>query len=58
MQLSFSVYISLQSAEPPILFGPDVFPSILFLFSNILSPCFSLHVKDKGSHQYQTTGKI
>jgi hypothetical protein len=40
-------YISLQSAETSTLLGP-----------NILSPCFSLNVKDRVSHQYKAAGTI
>jgi hypothetical protein len=38
------------------LFGPDILLSTLF--SNTLSLCFSLNVRDQVSHPYRTTGKI
>jgi hypothetical protein len=39
-----------------IFFGPDILLNTLF--SNTLSLCFSLAVRDKVSHLYRTTGKI
>jgi hypothetical protein len=45
--------------QPPItssLFGPNVFLSTLF--SNTLSLCSSLNVRDQISHPCRTTGKI
>jgi hypothetical protein len=44
--------------QPPVtssLFGPNILLSTLFL--NILSPCFSLNVRDQVSHPYRTTGR-
>jgi hypothetical protein len=45
--------------HPPItpsLFGPNILLSILF--SNTLSLCSSLNVRDQVSHPYGITGKI
>jgi hypothetical protein len=45
--------------QPPItssLYGPNILLSTLF--SNALSLCSSLNVRDKVSHHYRTTGKI
>jgi hypothetical protein len=38
------------------LFGPNILLSTLF--SNTLSLCSSLNVRDQVSHPYKTTGKI
>jgi hypothetical protein len=45
--------------HPPItsiLFGPNTF--LTTLFSNTLSPCPSLNVRNQVSHPHRTTGKI
>jgi hypothetical protein len=45
--------------QPPVtssLFGPKILLSTLF--SNNLSLCSSLNVRDQVSHPYRTTGKI
>jgi hypothetical protein len=39
----------------PSLFGPNIVLSTLF--SNTLSVCSSLNVRDQVSHPYRTTGK-
>jgi hypothetical protein len=47
-----------SSLHPPItssLFGPNVLST---LFSNTLSLCSSLHVRDQVSYPYKTTSKI
>jgi hypothetical protein len=50
---------SIRSFLQPIvilsLFGPNILLSILF--SNTLSLCFSLNVRDRISHPYKTTGR-
>jgi hypothetical protein len=46
----------LQSSITSFLFGPNILLSTLF--SNTLSPCSSLNVRDKVSHPYRTTGEI
>jgi hypothetical protein len=46
----------LQSPVTSYLFGPNIFLSTLF--SNTLSLCFSLNVRDQVSHPYSTTAKI
>jgi hypothetical protein len=46
-------------AQPPVassLLGPNILLNILY--SNTLSLCSSLNVRDKVSHPYRTTGKI
>jgi hypothetical protein len=40
----------------PSLFGPNI--PLSALFSNSLSLCSSLNVRDQASHPYRTTGKI
>jgi hypothetical protein len=45
--------------HPPVtssLFGPNILLSILF--SNTLSLCSSLNVRDQVSHPYRTKGKL
>ncbi|PNF26626.1 hypothetical protein B7P43_G10242, partial [Cryptotermes secundus] len=45
--------------QPPVtssLFGPNILLNALF--SNTLSLCSSLNVRDQVSHPYRTTGKI
>ncbi|PNF21004.1 hypothetical protein B7P43_G09514, partial [Cryptotermes secundus] len=45
--------------HPPVtssLFGPNILLNTMF--SNTLSLCSSLNVRDKVSHPYRTTGKI
>jgi hypothetical protein len=46
----------LQSPVASSLLGPNILLSTLF--SNILSLCSSLSVRDQVSHPYQTTGNI
>jgi hypothetical protein len=46
----------LHSPVTSSLFGQNIFPSTLF--SNTLSLCSSLNVRDQVSHPYRTTGKI
>jgi hypothetical protein len=50
---------SLRSFHQPLitssLFGPNILLSTLF--SDTLSLCFSLNVRDQVSHPYRTTGK-
>jgi hypothetical protein len=46
----------LYSPVTSYLFGPNIFLSTLF--SNTLSLCFSLNVRDQVSHPYRTTDKI
>jgi hypothetical protein len=46
----------LQSPVALCLFGPNILLSTLF--SNTLSPCSSLSVRDQVSHPYKTTAKI
>jgi hypothetical protein len=50
LSLSLSLYI----------YPPFFYPIILLstLFSDTLNLCSSLHVRDKDSHPYRTTGKI
>jgi hypothetical protein len=48
----------MQFSPTPItlsLYGPNILNS---LFSNTLSLCSSLNVRDQDSHPYKTTGKI
>jgi hypothetical protein len=47
----------LQPATASYFFGPNIFP-FSTLFSNTLSLCYSLNVRDQVSHSYRTTGKI
>jgi small basic protein len=45
--------------QPPVtssVFGPNIHVSSLF--SNILSVCSSLDIRDQVSHPYRTAGKI
>jgi hypothetical protein len=49
----------MQLLQPPVtssLFGLNILLNTLF--SNTLSLCFSLNVRDQVSHTYRTTGKI
>jgi hypothetical protein len=46
----------LHSPVTSSLFGPNILLSTLF--SNTLSLCFSLHVRDQVSDPYRTTGKF
>jgi hypothetical protein len=54
--LSSSVCNLLHSPVASSLLGPNIFLSTLF--SNTLSLCCSLRVRDQVSHPYKTTGKI
>jgi hypothetical protein len=52
-------FLIMQFLQPPVtssLFGPNILLSTLF--SNTLSLCSSLNVRDQVSHPYRTTGKI
>jgi hypothetical protein len=45
--------------QPPVtssFFSPNILLSILF--SNTLSLCYSLNVRDQVSHPHRTTGKV
>jgi hypothetical protein len=49
----------MQFSRTPVttsLFGPNILLNTPF--SNTLSPCSSLSVRDQVSHPYRTTGKI
>jgi hypothetical protein len=48
--------IFLHSAVTSSILGPNVLLSTLF--SNTLSPCCSLSVRDQVSHPYKTTGRV
>jgi hypothetical protein len=52
---SFSLYSFLHSRVTSSLCGPNIL--LCTLFSNTLSLCSSLNVRDKVSHPYRTTGK-
>jgi hypothetical protein len=54
--LSSSLCILLYSPVTSSLLGPNIVLSTLF--SNTLSLCSSLSVRDQVSHPYKTTGKI
>jgi hypothetical protein len=52
-------FVVMQFFHSPVtssLFGPNILLSTLF--SNTLSLCSSLNVRDKVSHPYRTTGKM
>jgi hypothetical protein len=54
-----TTFFVMQFSPPSVtsyLFGPDILLSILF--SNNLSLCFSLNVRDQVSHPSRTPGKI
>jgi hypothetical protein len=53
---SSSLFSCLHSPVTSSLFGPDILLSTLF--SNTLSLCSSLNVRDQVSHPNRTTGKI
>jgi hypothetical protein len=53
---SSSLCSFLHSPVTSSLCGPSILPSTLF--SNTLSSCSSLNVRDEVSHPYRTTGKI
>jgi hypothetical protein len=53
---SSSLRSFLQSPVTSSLFGPNIHLSILF--SNTLSLCSSLNVRDQVSHPYRTAGEI
>jgi hypothetical protein len=53
---SFSLCSCLQPSVTSSLFGPNILLSNLF--SNTLSLCSSLNIRDQDSHSYRTTGKI
>jgi hypothetical protein len=53
---SSSLCSFLQSPITSFHFGPNILLNTLF--SNILSLCSSLNVRDQVSHPYRTTGKI
>jgi len=55
-KLSSSLCILLHFIVTSSPLGPNIFLSTLF--SNTLSLCFSLNVKDQASHPYKTTRKI
>jgi hypothetical protein len=42
--------------SPQILLGPNIL--LTTLFSNTLSLCFSLNMRDQVSHSYKTNGRI
>ena len=54
--LSSSLCNFLHSPVTPSLLGPNILLNTLF--SNTLSLCSSLNVRDEVSHPYKTTGKI
>jgi hypothetical protein len=54
--LSSSLCSLLHSPVTPSLLGPNI--PLSTLFSNTLSLCSSLSVRDQVSHPYKTTGKI
>jgi hypothetical protein len=54
--LKFPLCSLLHSPVASSLLGPNILLSTLF--SNTLSLCSSLNVRDQVSHPYKTTGKI
>jgi hypothetical protein len=52
----YSLCTFIQPLVTWFLFGPNILLSILF--SNTLSLCYSLNVRDQVSHSYRITGKI
>jgi hypothetical protein len=50
------VWSFLQPPITPSLFSPNILLSTLF--SNTLSLCFSLNVRNEDSHPYRSTGKL
>jgi hypothetical protein len=55
----YILLVNCSFLQPPVtssLFGPSILLNTLF--SNTLSLCSSLNVRDQVSHPYRTTGKI